>query len=858
MREYNFSEIEEKWKKKWEEEELFKNKSKEEGKENYYVLEMFPYPSGNIHMGHVRNYTIGDVIGRYKTMNGYNVLHPIGWDSFGLPAENAAIKNKIHPYKWTLSNIDNMKKQLKMLGFSYDWDREIATCKEDYYKWNQWIFIKMYEKGLVYKKKSNVNWCNSCNTVLANEQVKDGKCWRCDNEVIQKKLEQWFFKITDYADELLEGHKKLRKGWPEKILTMQKNWIGRSYGTEINFKLEDKEVNIPVFTTRADTIYGVTYLVIAPEYDLVDEILEERPEIREEIMNMRNEDKISRMAEGVEKTGVFTGRYVINPLNNERVPLWIGNYVLTDYGTGAVMAVPAHDERDFEFAKKYNLEIKIVISPKGEELKVEELEKAYTKKGILINSKEFNGMENKKALNEIARYIEEEKIGKKTVNYRLKDWLVSRQRYWGTPIPVVYCEKCGMQMEKIENLPIKLPSDIEFTENGNPLESSEEFKNAICPKCGGKARRETDTMDTFVDSSWYYLRYTDPKEKGIAFKRENADAWTPVNQYIGGVEHAVMHLLYSRFLHKVLRDFGMVSSDEPFKNLLTQGMVLGPSNYCEKNKKYYNSSELVDGKCPECGEKVITKVEKMSKSKNNGVDPEHIIKNYGADTARLFTLFAAPPERELEWNENGLVGGHRFLTKLWRLVVEKPEFIGEKEINIKKVNKEEKKLVRKLHQTIKKVTESIENNFHFNTAIAATMELLNEMTTFKVEILEKGNYGEEGKNVWGDAVKKLVLMLSPFVPHITDELWNSLKMNGTVYKEEWPKYVEEWTKSDEVILAIQINGKLRDTIEIAINKDKAEIEKMALDLPKIKKYIEEKEIKKVIVIPNKIVNIVIK
>lgn len=858
MKEYSFLEIEKKWQTKWDSENIFKTNNKEEGKENYYLLEMFPYPSGKIHMGHVRNYTIGDVVARYKKMKGFNVLHPIGWDSFGLPAENAAIQNKVHPSKWTFENIENMKIQLKMLGFSYDWEREIATCKEDYYKWNQWIFKKLYEKGLVYKKKSNVNWCETCNTVLANEQVEDGKCWRCGEEVEQKDLEQWFFKITDYAEELLTGHDELTEGWPSKVLAMQKNWIGKSYGTELNFKLEEDNSDLPIFTTRIDTIFGVTYMVIAPEHPLVDKILNYNPDIKDEVTAMKNEDKISRTAENAEKKGVFTGKYVINPLNGEKVPLWIANYVLMEYGTGAVMAVPTHDERDFAFAKKYKLPMKVVISPENETLNIDEMENAYTNEGVLVNSAQFNGLKNKDAIEKIAVYIEESKMGKRTVNYRFKDWLVSRQRYWGTPIPALYCDKCGVVMEKDENLPVRLPNDIEFSGNGNPLETSSEFKNAVCPVCGGKAERETDTMDTFVDSSWYYLRYTDPKNMTAPLDKAIADIWTPVDQYIGGVEHAVMHLLYSRFFHKLLRDMGFVTSNEPFKRLLTQGMVLGPSYYSPTTKKYYPASQVKDNKHIETGEELIVKVEKMSKSKNNGVDPEHIIANYGADTARVFTLFAAPPEKELEWNENGLLGSYRFLNRAWRICVENTEYFEEGDIVPDNFSKEDKKLYIKLHATIKKVTESIENNFHFNTSIAAAMELINDMYDYKANVIDSENGTVESKKLWKTTIKNLVMLLSPFTPHIADELWEILGYSGYVFNESWPVYVEEYTKSDEINIALQVNGKLRDTVTVSADISKEEMEKLAMESQKVQKNIEGKTIVKVITVPKKIVNIVVK
>ena len=870
MREYNFNEIEKKWQEKWSKDELFKTENKVENKENYYVLEMLPYPSGKLHVGHARNYTIGDVIARYKKMKGYNVLHPMGWDSFGLPAENAAIQNGVHPAIWTKSNIDNMRRQLKMMGLSYDWDREIASYTPEYYKWNQWIFKKMFERGLVYKKKSTVNWCPDCQTVLANEQVEDGMCWRhSKTPVVQKELEQWFFQITEYADELLEGHQELVGGWPEKVLTMQKNWIGKSYGTEINFKLVEKDMMLPVFTTRVDTLCGVTYAVIAPEHPLVDEILGINPEIKEAVFNMRNTDLIERTAEGKEKNGVRTGWHVINPITQEKVELWIGDYVLMNYGTGAVMAVPAHDERDFAFAKKYNLPMKIVINPIDKEskeeikLEVSELKNAFIGIGVMTNSDKFNGISSKEALIKIAEYVEENGFGERTVKYRLKDWGVSRQRYWGTPIPALYCEKCGVVMEKDENLPVLLPTDVVFSGNGNPLETSKSFKEAVCPCCGGKARRDTDTMDTFVDSSWYFLRYCDSHNSSVPFLKESVDAWTPVDQYIGGVEHAVMHLLYSRFFSKVLRDMGLMSANEPFKRLLTQGMVLGPSYYSAKENRFLFAEEVeIKGNqafSKQTGEELSVKIEKMSKSKNNGVDPEIMIEKYGADTTRLFIMFAAPPERELEWNENGLLGAARFLNKIWRIVFENKELLKEKgEINYSNFETDDKKLVRKLHQTIKQVTESIENNYHFNTSIAAIMELVNEIQEYRGNILGTDKEGSESKKIFRDTLCKTIVMLTPFTPHFCDELWEEIGNTGYLYEEKWLEYKEELTISDEIEIAVQVNGKLRGTLEIERGIEKAELEARALEIENVKKFIEGKEIVKMIIVPNKIINIVIR
>ncbi len=893
IKEYKPEQIEKKWQEKWQEKNVFKSENKVEGKENYYTLEMFAYPSGKLHVGHLRNYAIGDAIARYKKMKGFNVLHPFGWDSFGLPAENAAIDNGAHPGQWTKANIDNMRRQLKLMGLSYDWDREIGTYTPEYYKWNQLFFIEMYKKGLVYKKRSYVNWCPECNTVLANEQVENGKCWRhSKTDVIQKELSQWYLKITDYAEELLQGHEELRGHWPEQVLAMQKNWIGKSTGSEIDFILDykfdnnskDKESNlnignngkvlIPVFTTRADTLFGVTYAVIAPEHPIVEEIvLKENPSLKEQVDKMINEDKINRTAEDKEKEGIFTGLYVINPVNSEKVPLWIGNYVLMDYGTGAVMAVPAHDERDFFFAKKYSLPMRIVINPvdkdgNPEKINLDEMETAYTSGGVLVNSAEFNGTKNTEAKIKITEKLESEGKGKKTVNYRLHDWLISRQRYWGTPIPVIYDEEGNIHMEEIENLPVKLPTDIEFSGKGNPLETSEEFKSITLPN-GKKGRRETDTMDTFVDSSWYYLRYLDPHNSEKPFEKEYADSWTPVNQYIGGIEHAVMHLLYARFFHKVLRDMGLVKTDEPFKRLLTQGMVLGPSYYSQIERKYYfpKDTEIRDGKAfsKKTGEELIVKIEKMSKSKNNGADPEEIVKEYGADPARVFTLFAAPPEKELEWNANGLAGAYRFINRLYLLISDTLEFADENavrdnnyNIDLNKRNEKDEEIQKKLHQTVKKVTESIEDDFHFNTAIAAVMELLNDMTTYKQEVIDKDNVSTESKKIWKEVLEKVILLIAPFAPHIADELWEITGHDTFTFEEKWPEFEEELTKENKINLVIQINGKIRDTVPAIIGISKEECEKLAFASEKTKKFIEGKEVVKVIVVPNKLVNIVVK
>lgn len=881
MSEYSPKNIEPKWQQKWEKNNIFKNNNRENGKENYYVLEMFAYPSGKMHVGHLRNYGIGDAVARYKKMKGFNVLHPFGWDSFGLPAENAAIDNGAHPEEWTKKNIENMRRQLKLLGLSYDWDREISTFTPEYYKWNQKFFIEMYKKGLVYKKKSYVNWCPDCNTVLANEQVEDGKCWRHGKtDVIQKELSQWYFKITEYAEELLECLEDLKGYWPDKVIAMQKNWIGKSVGAEVEFTFEYKyngdnknilknsegNIVIKIFTTRVDTLFGASYLVLAPEHPLVEEIvLKERPELKDAVDKMINEDKTVRTAEDKEKEGINTGFYVVNPINNEEIPLLIANYVLGDYGTGAVMGVPAHDERDYSFATKYSMPIKTVI--KSDENSIDD-QKAYTGEGIMVNSGEFNDLSSVEARERILSKLESEGKGKKSITYRLHDWLISRQRYWGTPIPVIYDEDGNIYLEDEKNLPVKLPTDVEFSGQGNPLETSQEFKNIILPN-GKKGRRETDTMDTFVDSSWYYLRYLDAKNDTVPFEKEDANNWTPVNQYIGGIEHAVMHLLYARFMHKALRDLGYVNTDEPFKILLTQGMVLGPSYYSKNERRYLFANE-VNVKSGvaysnETGEELVTKVEKMSKSKNNGVDPEEIVEEYGADAARVFALFAAPSEKELEWSTNGLMGAYRFLNRYYLLVDSTISFIDENadknnnyNINYDSANKMDKEILKKLHQTIKKVTDSIEDDFHFNTAISGIMSLLNNMTTYKQEIIDTNKESSESRKIWKEVLEKTTLLLSPFAPHLSDEIWEKLGNNTFGFEEEWPTYNEKYMVESSFNLVVQINGKVRDMVETDLDQSKEDLEKLAFSLDKIKKMLDGKTVVKVIVVPNKLVNIVVK
>ena len=863
-KEYIFKDIEEKWQKLWNDNKVFKSLNNVEGKDTYYVLEMFAYPSGKLHAGHLRNYTIGDAIARYKKMKGFNVIHPFGWDSFGLPAENAAIDNGASPALWTAQNIENMKRQLKLMGLSYDWDREIATYKKEYYKFNQKFFIDMYKKGLVYKKKSYVNWCPDCHTVLANEQVEDGKCWRHGKtDVIQKELSQWYFKITDYAEELLKGHEELKGHWPEQVLAMQKNWIGKSEGSQVNFTLiyDGKEIEIPVFTTRVDTIYGVTYICLAPEHDLVSSvILKEKPELKNEVDAMINEDKISREAQDKEKNGIFTGFYVKNPINSEMIPLYIANYVLMDYGTGAVMAVPAHDDRDFKFAKKYNLSAKAVIKAKNPEFEFDGSQ-AYLGKGTLINSGEFDGLFNVDSKSEIIKKLENMGKGKATVNYRLHDWLISRQRYWGTPIPVIYGEDGNIYLD--ENLPVELPTDINFDTGGNPLETSQTFKEVILPN-GVKGIRETDTMDTFVDSSWYYLRYLNPSDKDNPFDKNDATKNTPVDQYIGGIEHAVMHLLYARFFHKVFRDLGYLDTNEPFKNLLTQGMVLDYSYYSNNERRYLfrDEVEMKDGNpvSKKTGEILVSKLEKMSKSKNNGLDPESIIREYGADATRLFSLFAAPPEKELEWNMNGVVGAYRFINRIYLLVQENREILNKKysETIVENRNKYDESLQRKTHLTIKKVTESMEDNFHFNTAIAAIMELLNELTTFKQNVLDINEKSSESDKIFKESMESIILMISPFSPHVSEELWREMGEEGYIFNASWPKFIEKLTISNEVTIAVQVNGKLRGTLVTKLDSTENEVFEKALQISNVSQFIEGKEIVKKILVKNKLLNIVVK
>ena len=825
MEKYMPQQIEKKWQAKWQESNVYKTEM-DASRPKYYALEMFPYPSGNLHMGHVRNYSIGDVLARYKTMEGFNVLHPMGFDAFGMPAENAAIKNGVKPSDWTFSNIDNMKRQQREMGLSYDWDREVQTCRQDYYRWTQWLFQLFYKRGLAYKKKAYVNWCDTCGTVLANEQVIDGQCWRCDSVVVKKDLSQWFLKITDYADVLLKDL-DLLQGWPERVRIMQENWIGRSEGLEFELEAPELGEKIAAYTTRPDTVYGITFLALAAEHPLVEKICAKSgkaEEIKAFVKKVQSQSDIERTSSESEKEGIGTGLYVVNPFNGNKAEIWITNYVLADYGTGAVIGVPSEDQRDWMFATKYGIEKIITLQPKDQTLVLEEMTEAYTDKaGVLVNSAEFSGMDIKAAMKGIMDKAEAEGFGKRRVNYRLRDWLISRQRYWGAPIPVIYCDDCGEVLVPEDQLPVKLPEDVDFKQGSvSPLAQSKSFVNCTCPKCGKPARRETDTMDTFICSSWYYLRYTDPHNENIPFDKDKVNYWAPVDQYIGGIEHAILHLLYSRFFTKVLKDAGMVDFPEPFTNLLTQGMV------------------LKDGS-------------KMSKSKGNVVSPEEIIGKYGADTARLFILFAAPVDRDLDWSDQGVEGSFRFLRRVWRIL----EIFEDKiknapdEYDVSSLTPEEKELRHVLHVTIQKVTEDIKERFMFNTAISSIMELVNAFYGFQ-------NSTDVNAGLVRDVAVNLMKMLAPFVPHITEELWSVLIGEGSVHTQKWPGFDEEAIKTAEVEIVLQINGKVRDRIMIASNIDKSAMEEAAKANKRVQELTEGKTIVKMICVPNKLVNVVVK
>ena len=823
-RKYDHQKIEQKWQKVWEDNHSF-HVTEDPNKEKYYTLVMYPYPSGKLHMGHLRNYAIGDVVARSKKMAGYNVLHPMGYDAFGLPAENAAIEHGVEPGKWTHENMDEMDRQLKTMGISYDWDRKLASCNEDYMKWMQWIFIQFFKKGVAYKKDTDVNWCPSCNTVLANEQVWGGTCERCKSVVEKKKLSQWNFKITDYAERLLENIDTKLGGWPDNVRTMQRNWIGKSKGANITFPIEDSDKIIEVFTTRADTTYGVTFMVLSPEHPFVEELIKGKPceeEARAYIRECSMKSEIERTAEGREKTGVFIDTYCINRLNDKKVPIYISDYVLMGYGTGAVMGVPAHDQRDFDFATKFGLEIIPTIQPEDPEVDPNNLKEAFLAEGKVINSGEFNGMDWHDAIAAVEKMLEEKGWGHHTITYRMRDWIISRQRYWGCPIPMIWCDDCGWVPEKEENLPVKLPTDVEFTGKGeSPITTSPTFQQGVtCPCCGKPARREVDTMDTFLDSSWYFLRYTDAHNMEEPFNKEKANYWMDVDQYIGGIEHATMHLLYARFFQMVLHDLGLTDYEEPFRNLLTQGMV------------------IKDGR-------------KMSKSIGNVVSPEEIISKYGADTARLFILFAAPPDRELDWTDAGVEGSYRFVNRVYRFVYDFHEEFGagSKEFTVE--NDDDKELVYMVNRAIKKVADDVSGKFAFNTAISTIMELVNTMYKYK-----------KGDNVnvplLRYAVETLILILSPFTPHVCEEMWQYIGGEGLVFDQSWPEYDEDALVMDTVEIVVQINGKLKDKINMQAGADAGEMEIIALESDKIKEQLEGKQVVKVITVPGKIVNIVAK
>ncbi len=836
MSRYTPEEVERKWQGIWEETGAFHVEA-DPSRPKYYVLEMFPYPSGRIHMGHVRNYSIGDVVARFKRMEGFNVLHPMGWDAFGMPAENAAIKHGVHPAAWTFENIDTMRVQLKRLGYSYDWRRELATCHPGYYAHEQKFFLDFLKRGLAYRKKSPQNWCQTCHTVLANEQVIEGCCWRCDNPVVQKDLEQWFLRITAYADELLDDLKLLEGGWPERVLTMQRNWIGKSVGAQIDFPLETPTASgqtaVTVFTTRQDTVYGATFMSLAAEHPLVAELIEGSPE-KEKVLafvdTARNMDRIVRTADDLEKEGVFTGASCVNPFPGGKMPTHVPNFVLMGYGTRAVMPVPAHDQRDFEFARKYSLPMQVVITPPGETLDVAAMTEAYTDPGVLVDSGQFTGLDNETAKARIADFLEERKMGRRSVHYRLRDWNVSRQRYWGAPIPVIYCPTCGVVPVPEADLPVLLPREVKTRPDGrSPLPETPEFVNTVCPACGQAARRETDTFDTFFESSWYFARYASARKADAPFDPAEVGYWLPVDQYIGGIEHAILHLLYSRFFVKALRDAGYVAFDEPFSHLLTQGMV------------------IKDGS-------------KMSKSKGNVVDPDVMITKYGADTVRLFALFAAPPEKDLDWSDTGIDGAARFLSRLWRLATEElagllraaspcSPFTDAALAALPPVFKE---LRRREHLLAHKAGSDIRERFQFNTAIAAAMETVNFLFANVAALRAE----PKGAKVVSSAMATILTVLSPMAPHICEELWQAMGHGESLSGRPWPVHDEKALLTDEVEVVIQVNGKLRGKISVGRDTPKAEVERLALAEPNVAKHLEGKTLRKVVVIPGKLVNVV--
>jgi leucyl-tRNA synthetase len=855
---YDFKTIEAKWQQLWEKSDAF-TVTEDPGMAKFYLLEMYPYPSGRIHMGHVRNYAIGDVMARFLRMRGYNVLHPMGWDSFGLPAENAAIEHGTHPAKWTYDNIVYMRAQLKRMGFSYDWGREVTCSDPEYYRLGQWLFLKLYEKGLAYKKSTTVNWCDVCQTVLANEQVEGGLCWRDESPVVKKDLAGWFFRITAYAEELLSGLEGL-SGWPEPVKVMQRNWIGKSVGAEVRFPLAGRQEALTIFTTRQDTLFGATFMILAPEHPLARTISKGTPEEKEVIVfidRMKREDKVRRAAADAEKEGVFTGAYAINPLTRERIPVWIGNFVLLEYGTGGIMAVPSNDQRDFEFAKKYGLPIRPAVKPVNADVDDSIMEEAYEGEGLLVNSGAFTGMASQQAREAITEFLEREGIGTRAVNYRLRDWGISRQRYWGNPIPIIYCERCGTVPVPYEDLPVILPQDVVITmKGGSPLAKVASFVNVSCPRCGGPGRRETDTMDTFVDSSWYFLRFASPHALDAPVKPSQVNYWMPVDQYIGGVEHAVLHLLYARFFTKVVRDLGLVSVDEPFTKLLTQGMVCKETYRCPEHGFRLPEEVDAEGRCRECGHPVeIGRTEKMSKSKKNIIDPDDLLTKYGADTARLFCLFAAPPEKDLEWSDQGMEGTFRFLIRIVRLVEDHKEFLRYPSgpISFAKLVAG-RALYRKAQQTIQRVTHDIENEFHFNTAISALMELANEIGRF--DMVGQPGEEEERRFAYTYALEILVILLSPFAPHLCEELWECLDRKTSIFSTAWPTYDAAIIQAEEILVVVQVDGKVRSRVYLPSSADEDAMRRAALADERVGGWLRDRSIGKVVVVPKKLVNIV--
>ena len=843
---YNPQDIEHKWQDYWQDNKLFVADNNS-NKPKYYILSMFPYPSGILHMGHVMNYTLSDTLVRYHKMLGQEVLSPIGWDSFGLPAENAAIRLGIPPKENTRNNIHKMRIQMKRAGWGYDWNREIATSHPDYYKWTQWLFLKFYNQGLALRKKAPVNWCPNDQTVLANEQVHDGRCERCGTEVIQKDLKQWFFTMSKFAQRLLDNHAKLNE-WPENVIKMQQEWIGSSEGARIDFTIKETGEKLSVFTTRPDTIFGVTFMSIAPEHPLIERLIEGTPqqnEVMTAVKRMRSMGTSAKELVGLEKEGIPTGFHVINPVNGDVIPLWVANFALMTYGTGAVMSVPAHDQRDFEFAKKYNLPIKIVIQPEGQELAPAEMQEAYVDNGLQINSGPFDGIQNRDAMPKIIQWLDDNGYGKKTINYSLRDWLLSRQRYWGVPIPIIECDSCGEVPVPEEELPVILPENVEFKPTGeSPLAQCHDFMNVTCPKCKKPAKRISDTMDTFVDSSWYMYRYVNPRDKDKLFTADDVNKWCPVDFYIGGIEHATMHLIYSRFFAHVMNDMGIIDFDEPAKRLFCQGMVCKIAHYCDKCK-WLEDVNVKDGQCTICGGKVVSEVSKMSKTKLNTVSPDEIIKQYGADTMRLYILSDTPPDRERIWSEDGVQGAHRFLRRFWDMVIQKKEVIDS---NVTGSEKEDSALYKKIHHTIKQVTEDIEKNIQLNTALARIFELTNAIRSTK----------KVSSGLLKEALETVIKLLSPIAPHITEELWNYLGHNESLLNATWPVFDKKALTQTEATIIIQVNGKLRSKITVPSGTPKDEIEKLALNDEKIADTIKGKQIIKTIVVPNKLVNFVVK